>query len=59
MVKRSFSLIMAIVLIGCLTFSALAVDAVSYDVALPKRLPCVRGAQSIDKVSEERGLNQK
>ena len=31
MVKRSFSLIMAIVLIGCLAFSALAVDAVSYD----------------------------
>ncbi len=31
MVKRSFSLIMAIVLIGCLAFSALAVDVTSYD----------------------------
>ena len=31
MVKRSFSLIMAIVLIGCLAFSTLAVDVTSYD----------------------------
>ena len=31
MVKRSFSLIMAVILIGCLAFSALAVDVTSYD----------------------------
>lgn len=33
MVKRSFSLIMAVILIGCLAFSALAVDVSSYDFA--------------------------
>lgn len=31
MVKRSFSLIVAVILIGCLAFSALAVDVTSYD----------------------------
>ena len=31
MVKRSFSLIVAAILIGCLAFSALAVDVTSYD----------------------------
>lgn len=33
MVKRSFSLIMAVILIGCLAFSALAVDVTSYNFA--------------------------
>ena len=61
MVKRSFSLIMAVILIGCLAFSALAVDVSSYDFAdsgvqvfaAPQRAAAL--AAAVDTVSATAG----